>query len=374
MAQNDINLALHQAKILFVRQTQQYMLAVAAIDMLCIFALSWINFPETKLPVFSSEFSILYVAIVLLLLSYVVFRIGSRITVNFALVASVLLVLVLPFSFLALIPLNQFQQDREYIDYKRRLALLPNLKHANVRNLALKGRIPIIAWVAIVLGPVFIFGGLLKVESNLAVILGVIVLSVGLYMFNRTNITIRGERIIIRRSGLGGGLRRSNFTVIHRIEVTHVEQRGGRLWIKYAFVGTGYERVVLFIGSVAACDYISDALTAQSEDNLYDLNSMVLEPTPGKRGRIEPHMPQTAGAVIPQEASHSATNPAVASIGVRTLIAAIRSNQLGLVNQLLEVGVDVNSIDPTGKTPLQIAQQAGNDQIIQLLRHAGAHA
>ncbi len=381
MAQNEINLALHQAKILFVRQTQQYMLAVAAIDMLCIFALSWINFPETKVPVFSSEFSILYVTIVLLLLSYVVFRIGSRITVNFALIASTLLVMVLPFSFLALFPLNQFQQDREYIDYKRRLALLPNLKHANVRNLSLKGRIPILAWVGIVLGPVFILGGLLKVENNLPVILGVIVFSAGLYMFNRTNITIRGERIIIRRSGLGGGLRRSNFTVIHRIEVTNVEQRGGRLWIKYAFVGTGYERVVLFIGSVKACDYISNALTAQSEDNLYDLNSMVLEPAPGKKGRIEPHMPQMtdtekgsqgADLVVTSQDAPQSGKPAVASIGVRTLIAAIRSNQLGLVNQLLEVGVDVNAVDPTGKTPLQIAQLAGNDQIIKLLTHAGA--
>jgi len=372
MAQNEINLALHQAKILFVRQTQQYMLAVAAIDMLCIFALSWINFPETKVPVFSSQFSILYVTIVLMLLSYVVFRIGSRITVNFALIASTLLVMVLPFSFLALIPLNQFQQDREYIDYKRRLALLPNLKHANVRNLSLKGRIPIFAWVGMVLGPIFILGGLLKIENNLAVILGVIVFSAGLYMFNRTNITIRGERIIIRRSGLGGGLRRSNFTVIHRIEVTHVEQRRGRLWIKYAFVGTGYERVVLFIGSVAACDYISNALTAQSEDNLYDLNSMELD-APGKKGRIEPHMPQMPNAgTEPLTTPQANAKPAVASIGVRTLIAAIRSNQLGLVNQLLEVGVDVNAIDPTGKTPLQIAQQAGNEQIIQLLTHAGA--
>ncbi|VAW75906.1 hypothetical protein MNBD_GAMMA12-665 [hydrothermal vent metagenome] len=369
MAQNEINLALHQAKILFVRQTQQYMLAVAAIDMLCIFALSWIDFPETKVPVFSPEFSILYVTIVLMLLSYVVFSIGSRITVNFALIASTLLVMVLPFSFLALIPLNQFQQDREYIDYKRRLALLPVLKHSNVRNLSLKGRIPIFAWVGIILGPVFIMGSLLKVESNLAVVLGVIIFSVGLYSFNRTNITIRGERIIIRRTGLGGGLRRSNFTVIHRIEVTNVEQRNGKLWIKYAFVGTGYERLVLFIGSAAACNYISDALTAQSEDNLYDLNSMIAPiRTPG--GRVEPHMPQDSSSS--QEVRTETSKPGATSIGVRTLIAAIRSNQLGLVNQLLEVGVDVNTVDPSGKTPLQIAQQTGNNQIVQLLQHAGA--
>lgn len=355
MSQVDINIAMQQAKILYVRQTQYYLLGVATLHVMLVFVWGWAYAKP--------EIAIVYVTLELLLLSFVVLRLGARVTVNFGLLSALLMILVLPFGFIVLIPLKQFQQDREYIDYKRRAALLPSLKASSVHNFVARGQLPMSAWLGVSVGPLLMVLSTFKFEqpmtNTILLVFGLAIFTVGLWTFNRTNIAIRGEKIIIRRSGLGGNFRRSNFSVIHRIEITQVAQRGGRLRIKYAFVGTGIEREVIFFGSTADCKQIADTLTTHGEDTLYDIRS--LERESEEPGAIE----EEQGPSEPRTSSH---------IGVRTLISAIRSNHMGLVKQLIEVGVDVNARDLNGQTPMQIAEHSRNEQIIHMLRRAGAKA
>lgn len=356
MGSDEIDNAMQQAKLVFVRQTQFYILVAAVASIVAWLAIGW----WWQIP----EFAIVYCLVEVLLVAFLVAFVGARFSILFGLLAFVFMVMVFPFSSVPLIPLKQFQQDREYIDYQRRAALLPSLAQSSVHNLTLHGRFPLVAWIGMLLGPFFMVAGYVHFHNTVVVILGFVVFCIGVISLNRAIISIRGEKIVIRQSGLGGSLRRSNFTVIHRIEVVAIEQLPGRLKIRYAFVGTGVEREVVFFGSKRACRRIVEALTLHTEQNLYDLGSLSAE---------EPDdfaLPGSAGITSPGEARRPARLPA--AIGVRTLISAIRSNQIGLVNQLLEVGVDVNAQDSNGQTPLQVAISGGNEQLIYVLRQAGA--
>ncbi len=359
MGGDDVNIAMQQAKLVFVRQTQFYMLLAALLSILGWLAIGW----WWQIP----EFAILYCLTEILLLAFLLMRVGGRFSILFGLLAFVFMLMVFPFSSMPLIPLKQFQKDREYIDYQRRAALLPSLAQSSVHNLTLHGRFPLVAWVGMLLGPFFMVAGYVHFHNTVVIILGFVVFCIGIIALNRAIISIRGEKIVIRQSGLGGSLRRSNFTVIHRIEVISIEQLPGRLKIRYAFVGTGVEREVVFFGSKRACRRIVEALTLHTEQNLYDLGSLtaVEEQEPDDFSLTD-----SAGITPPGEAPAPPRLPA--AIGVRTLISAIRSNQIGLVNQLLEVGVDVNARDANGQTPLQVALNGGNEQVIYALRQAGA--
>lgn len=387
MQQDEFKSALYQSKTYFVHQTQIYILSVTSMHI--VLALLWghiegkpafeilhslLEIVLLVLVLFKGytenipEFLIIYILVELSLLSYVVYRLGSRININFALIVLLLLVMVLPFSFLALTPLKRFQKDREYIDYRRRQNLLPNLSHAVIENMKLEGRFPLIAWCGVILGPMSAAYGYAS-QNNLVVVLGLVLFTIGLWTFNRTIITIRGEKITISRNGLGGSLRRSNFTVIHRIEVTHIDQMARRLKIRYQFVGSGVEREVIFMGSKKSCDDIVNALTSNTNENVYDIEAMALD-IDTTLGIIETDQSQVAD--ITGDSGEAASSASGSRIGVRTLISAIRSNQLGLINQLLAVGVDVNAHDASGITPLRVAEQNGNEQVVYLLKRAGA--
>ncbi len=353
MAQSDINVALHQAKILFVRKSQFYVLAAVTLHIFTLMAIFW----YLKTP----QWAIAITLFNLLIVSLITFGIGAKFNLNFGLVSAIFLLSVFPFSLIALVPLKQFQQDREYIDYKRRIALLPILKQSSVLNLNLSGRIPMVSMAAVVIGSFIMMTGLWRFDNISIGMLGLILFSIGLITFNRTNISIRGEKIIITRTGVGGSLRRSNFSVVHRIEVTHIDYKHGRLKIRYQFVGTGVERDVVFFGSEKVCRRIVDALTTQSEENVYDVESMALNDD------VDPFAPVDDFAIKDDNTVnlHSST-------GTRTLISAIRSQQIGLIRQLLQAGVDPNGLDQSGQTPLQAAQHTGNLQIVELLQTSGA--
>lgn len=358
MAQSDINVALHQAKVLFVRKTQSCILSTASLAILFWMAFYWyFGISEWAL------WALVHVPVILLVTSMLVFGLGGKFSLGFGLLSAVFLIISIPFSFLALIPLKQFQEDREYIDYERRVELLPVLKQSSVQNLNLEGRIPMLAWTGVIIGVFIFMAGLWRFNNLTVGILGLIIFGIGILIFNRTNISIRGEKIIITRTGIGGSLRRSNFSVVHRIEVTHIDYRHGKLKIRYAFVGTGIERDVVFFGSEKVCRRIVDALTTQSEENVYDLDSISL------RESAEPFMPP-ADIDMAQVQTGSQSN--VGNTGIRTLVSAIRSKQLGLINQLLQAGVNPNGVDQMGQTPLQVAQQTGNLQVVEMLQKAGA--
>jgi hypothetical protein len=299
--------------------------------------------------------------------------------VFFGLLTLLFTLVTLPFSLLALIPLKQFQQDREYIDYQRRIELLPALRKSGLHDLTLQGRLPLSAWFALVFGSLIVIAGFMVPDKNLSVaawVMGFLMFGIGLFNFNRTNIAIRGERIIIERTGIGGSLRRSNFAVIHRIEVTKVEQKHGSVRICYAFVGTGIEREVIYLGSKDTCSRLVDALTGHGADTEYDIAAISREQAQAHtQPQTQPAAPQAVEASMDQVAAPKTpprADSAASSIGLRTLISAIRSNQIGLIKQLIEVGVDVNARDVTGRTPLQFAHMTGNEQIIHMLRQAGA--
>lgn len=58
---------------------------------------------------------------------------------------------------------------------------------------------------------------------------------------------------------------------------------------------------------------------------------------------------------------------------VNTIHDAVYEGNWSLVRQLLKEGVDVNQINPEGKTPLEIARERGDDLIIKLLISNGAN-
>jgi len=51
---------------------------------------------------------------------------------------------------------------------------------------------------------------------------------------------------------------------------------------------------------------------------------------------------------------------------------AVRSGNISIVNLLITKGVDVNAKDKRGRTPLQLAEQNGYTEIVELLRKHGA--
>ena len=55
-----------------------------------------------------------------------------------------------------------------------------------------------------------------------------------------------------------------------------------------------------------------------------------------------------------------------------SLLKAALSNNIGLVNELLEQGADINGTDKTGKTALMSAAGKGNYEIVKLLLEKGA--
>ena len=59
-------------------------------------------------------------------------------------------------------------------------------------------------------------------------------------------------------------------------------------------------------------------------------------------------------------------------IQVKSIHDAVYEGNWSLVNQLLKEGVDVNQINPEGKTPLEIARERGDNLIIKLLISNGA--
>jgi uncharacterized protein len=58
--------------------------------------------------------------------------------------------------------------------------------------------------------------------------------------------------------------------------------------------------------------------------------------------------------------------------GYTTLFWVVRDNHQALVRLLIENGADVNAVAKEGKTPLKLAEEAGQQEMVRLLKSSGA--